>query len=248
MKSFTIFPAIDLRNGKVVRLKEGDPARMTSYSDDPSEMARRWLSMGAQWLHVVNLDSAFGERDSENQTALKSILVTAQEFNAQVQFGGGLRSVVSIEQTLNLGVERAVLGTVAVEHPTIVEEALARFGAKRIAVGIDARDGIVRTRGWKEDGGTSANDLAIQMRTLGLVTVIYTDIRRDGLGSGLNIEATRALAEISGLNVIASGGVHTLDDVLAAREAKLAGVIIGRAIYDGSLDLRDALKEVSHAG
>ena len=248
MKPFTIFPAIDLRNGKVVRLKEGDPMRMTSYSDDPSEMARRWLSMGAQWLHVVNLDSAFGESDSGNQTALKSILATAQEFNVQVQFGGGLRSVSSIEQTLNLGVERAVLGTVAVEHPTIVEEALARFGAKRIAVGIDARDGIVRTRGWKEDGGTSANDLAIQMRDLGLVTVIYTDIRRDGLGSGLNIEATRALAEISGLNVIASGGVHTLDDVLAARKAKLAGVIIGRAIYDGSLDLREALKEVSHAG
>lgn len=247
MSTFTIFPAIDLRNGKVVRLKEGDPARMTSFSDDPSETARRWLEMGARWLHVVNLDGAFGERDSENQAALKSILETAKQFNAHVQFGGGLRSIETIEQALILGVGRVVLGTVAIEQPNIVEDVLARFGAERVAVGIDARDGIVRTRGWKDDGGISANDHALQMRTLGLRTVIFTDISRDGLGGGLNIAATRKLAESTGLDVIASGGVHILEDVRAAREAKLAGVIIGRAIYDGSLDLREALKEVAHA-
>lgn len=248
MNTFTIFPAIDLRNGKVVRLKEGDPARMTSYSDNPSETARRWLELGARWLHVVNLDGAFGESDSENQMALNSIVETAKEFNAQVQFGGGLRSVHSIEQTLSFGVDRAVLGTVAIEQPNIVEESLARFGAEKIAVGIDARDGIVRVRGWKDNGGISADDLALQMRTLGLHTIIFTDISRDGLGKGLNLSATYRLAEMSGLDVIASGGVHTMGDVLAAREARLAGVIIGRAIYDGSLDLRDALKEVADVG
>ena len=248
MNKFTIYPAIDLRNGKVVRLKEGDPARMTSYCDDPSETARRWLDLGARWLHVVNLDGAFGEGDSENQTVLRSILKTAKEFDAQVQFGGGLRSMHAIEQTLNLGVHRVVLGTIAVENSVVVEKALANFGAEHIAIGIDARDGLVRVRGWKDDGSISADDLALQMRTLGLRTVIFTDISRDGLGSGLNIAATRQLAEVSGLAVIASGGVHTLDDVLAARDAKLAGVIIGRAIYDGSLNLQEALNEVTHAG
>ena len=248
MNTFTIFPAIDVRGGNVVRLKEGDPARLTSYSDDPSDMARRWLDLRAQWLHVVNLDGAFGEGDSENQGALKSILETAKHFHAHVQFGGGLRSPEAIEQALKLGVRRVVLGTVAVEQPRIVEAALARFGAEQIAVGIDARDGIVRTRGWKEDGRVSANDLALQLRRLGLRTVIFTDIRRDGGGKGLNLSATRQLAEISEMDVIASGGVQTFEDVLAARDAKLAGVIIGRAIYEGALDLQAALHEVADAG
>ena len=248
MKPFTIFPAIDLRNGKVVRLKEGDPARMTAYSDEPSEVARRWLDMGAEWLHVVNLDGAFGEHDSDNQTALKSILEAAKEFNAQVQFGGGLRSPYAIELALKLGVGRVVLGTVAIEQPNIVEEALDRFGIEQVAVGIDARDGIVRVRGWRDEGVISAEDLALQMRTLGLRTVIFTDISRDGLGSGLNIAATRKLADVSGLDVIASGGVNSLNDVRAARHARLSGVIIGRAIYEDSLDLQAALNEVAHAG
>jgi phosphoribosylformimino-5-aminoimidazole carboxamide ribotide isomerase len=248
MKPFMIYPAIDLRNGKVVRLKEGDPTRLTSYSDDPSEVARRWIRMDAKWLHVVNLDGAFGERDSSNDAALTSILDIAKEFNVQVQFGGGLRSVRAIEQVLDFEVGRVVLGTIAIESPGIVAEALAHFGAERIAVGIDARDGLVRVRGWKDNSGISANELALQMRDLGLRTVIFTDIRRDGLGSGLNIAATRTLADISGLDVIASGGVDTIEDVLAARDAKLAGVIIGRAIYEGSLDLQEALREAAHAG
>jgi phosphoribosylformimino-5-aminoimidazole carboxamide ribotide isomerase len=141
-----------------------------------------------------------------------------------------------------------VLGTIAVEHPALVAEALTRFGAERIAVGIDARDGLVRVRGWVDNSGISATDLALRMRTLGLRTVIFTDVRRDGLGSGLNIDATRELAEVSGLDVIASGGVHTLEDAIAARDAALAGVIIGRAIYEGTLDLKIALQEAAHAG
>jgi len=235
--SFTIYPAIDLRGGKVVRLKEGDPTRLTAYSDDPAETAGRWLDMGASWLHIVNLDGAFGESDQSNRAALEAIL----KLGARVQFGGGMRSLDSIEAALTLGVSRVILGTVAIEQPDVVAEALTRFGAEHIAVGIDVRDGLVRTRGWKEGSGVSALDLALSMRTLGLVTVIFTDVSRDGLGSGLNIPATRELSVHSGLDVIASGGVHTIDDVRAAKDADLAGCIIGRALYEGTIDLKDAL-------
>jgi phosphoribosylformimino-5-aminoimidazole carboxamide ribotide isomerase len=231
--SFTIYPAIDLHGGKVVRLKEGDPARMTAYSDDPFEMAQRWLEAGASWLHVVNLDGAFGESDDANRMALDSIL----KLGARVQFGGGIRSMEMIETVLVLGVSRVVLGTIAIENPNVVAEAIQKFGADQIAVGIDARDGLVRVRGWKEGSGISVTDLALYMRTLGLRTVIFTDISRDGLGSGLNIAATRKLAEVSRLDVIASGGVHTMEDVIAAREANLSGVIIGRALYEGTISV-----------
>jgi len=236
--SFTVYPAIDLRGGKVVRLKEGDPARMTSYSDDPAETAQRWLRMGASWLHVVNLDGAFGESDHANRDALESVL----KLGARVQFGGGMRSLDAIESALSFGVSRIILGTIAIENPTVVADAVKRFGAERIAVGIDTRDGLVRTRGWKDNSGVSALDLAFQMQTVGLTTVIFTDVSRDGLGSGLNIAATQELSERSGLDVIASGGVHTIEDVIAAKGAGLAGTIIGRALYEGTIDLKEALQ------
>jgi len=238
--SFTVYPAIDLRGGKVVRLKEGDPTRMTTYSDDPVETAQRWLHAGAQWLHVVNLDGAFGESDHANRVALESIL----KLGARVQFGGGMRSLDAIDTVLSLGVSRVVLGTLAIENPDVVADAIRKFGTARIAVGIDARDGLVRVSGWKDDSRIKATDLALHMRTLGLATVIFTDIRRDGLGSGLNISATRDLADVSGLAVIASGGVHTVDDVIAAKEAGLAGCIIGRALYDGTVDLKEVISVV----
>ena len=237
--SFTIYPAIDLRAGKVVRLKEGDPAQMTAYSDDPAEMAQKWLSMGAARLHVVNLDGAFGESDNANRSALESIL----KLDVQVQFGGGMRSLDAIENAIELGVSRVVLGTTAIEQPQVVEDALKKFGPEKIAVGIDARDGFVAVRGWKADSKISATSLALQMRTVGLRTVIFTDIRRDGLGSGLNIASTRELADVSGLDVIASGGVHTIDDVIAAKDAGLAGAIIGRALYEGTIELADCLRQ-----
>jgi phosphoribosylformimino-5-aminoimidazole carboxamide ribotide isomerase len=245
--SFTIYPAIDLRGGKVVRLKQGDPARMTAYSDDPAETARRWLDAGAKWLHVVNLDGAFGENDAANRSALEAILVAAKSFGAQVQFGGGMRSLDAVGQVLDLGVGRVVLGTIAIEQPEIVANALTRFGAERIAVGIDAREELVCVHGWKNESGKTAKELALQMRSLGLHTVIFTDIARDGLGNGLNISATRELAEASKLNVIASGGVHTLEDVQAARDAKLAGVVIGRALYEGTINLSEALSGATNA-
>jgi phosphoribosylformimino-5-aminoimidazole carboxamide ribotide isomerase len=244
---FTVYPAIDLRRGKVVRLKEGDPARMTAYSDDPAEMARRWLGAGARWLHVVNLDGAFGESDNANRSALESILDVVNIYGAQVQFGGGMRSLDTIERAFDWGVSRAVLGTIAVEQPDVVADALNKFGAEKVAVGIDARDGLVRVRGWKDNSGIAATELALQLRTAGLRILIFTDVSRDGLGSGLNIGATLSLANVSGLDVIASGGVNTLDDVIAARDANLAGVIIGRALYQGKIDLAGALNGVADA-
>lgn len=243
--SFIVYPAIDLRGGKVVRLKEGDPARMTAYSDDPEETAQRWLDAGAQWLHVVSLDGAFGEADAANRLALQNIIEVANQFTVPVQFGGGLRSFDAIAAALSLGVSRVVLGTLATETPDVVEKALIRFGEERIAIGIDARDGRVRVRGWKEDAGISVNDLALQMRSLGLRTLIFTDVSRDGLGKGLNIPATRELADVSGLDVIASGGVHSLADVLAARDAHLSGVIVGRALYEGTINLQEAIKQTT---
>jgi phosphoribosylformimino-5-aminoimidazole carboxamide ribotide isomerase len=239
--NFVIYPAIDLRAGKVVRLKEGDPARMTTYSDDPDVIARHWLETGARWLHVVNLDGAFGEGDETNRLALQKILQVAKEFDAHVQYGGGMRSLEAMEDVLNFGVSRVILGTIATENAVVVADAIRKFGVEQIAAGIDARDGLVRVRGWQDNSGIPSIDLALQMQTLGLRTVIFTDVSRDGLGSGLNIASTRELADASGLEVIASGGVHTLEDVIAARAANLAGVIIGRALYEGTIDLKEAL-------
>jgi phosphoribosylformimino-5-aminoimidazole carboxamide ribotide isomerase len=242
--NFTIYPAIDLRAGRVVRLKEGDPDRMTVYSDDPLETVQRWLEEGAEWVHVVNLDGAFGVKDSENRLALERMLSSG----ARIQFGGGMRSLDGIERAIKLGVSRVVLGTIAVEQPEIVAAALDYFGEEKVAVGIDARDGLVRIRGWQESSGVSATDLALKMRDLGVRTVIFTDVSRDGVGRGVNIQATRELADQSKLDVIASGGVHTLEDVKAAFDADLCGVIIGRALYDGTVGLREAIDLIHHAG
>jgi len=233
-----VYPAIDLRGGKVVRLKEGDPTRATFYSNVPIDVARRWLDAGASWLHTVNLDGAFGESDNANRSALESIL----KLGVKIQFGGGLRSLDAIENAIALGLSRVVLGTIAIEKPDMVSDAIKKFGAEKIAVGVDARDGLVRVRGWKDNSGISAIELARQMRTRGVRTVIFTDVSRDGLGSGLNIAATKELADASGLDVIASGGVHSIDDVIAVRDANLSGVIVGRALYEGTIDLEKALQ------
>lgn len=248
MSEFTLYPAIDLRSGRVVRLVEGDPSRATAYSDDPAETARRWLSAGAAWLHVVNLDGAFGEADAVNHEALRSILDVARRFEARVQFGGGLRSMEAIAQALSLGVWRVVIGTLVVEQPEAFEGVLRHFGPDRIAVGIDARDGMVRLRGWGTEGGVTAIDLVRRIQTLGLRTAIFTDVGRDGTGRGLNLSATRELAQTSGLDVIASGGVNSLEDVRAAHRAGLSGVILGRSLYEGKLDLRTAIKKIEDAG
>ncbi|HQE94056.1 MAG TPA: 1-(5-phosphoribosyl)-5-[(5-phosphoribosylamino)methylideneamino]imidazole-4-carboxamide isomerase [Anaerolineae bacterium] len=237
MNDFTIYPAIDLREGRVVRLAQGDPDRETAYDDQPLAVARRWQTAGATWLHVVNLDGAFGEGGRKNVTALARILTTG----LKVQFGGGVRDLETVRRVLDMGVARVVLGTVAVENPAVVEQALADFGPERLAVGIDARDGYVRTRGWREAAPLTALELAQQWEAWGGRWVIFTDIARDGMSDGVNVEATAALAQATGLSVIASGGVTTLDDVQRVKEAGLRGVIIGRALYERQINLEVVL-------
>jgi phosphoribosylformimino-5-aminoimidazole carboxamide ribotide isomerase len=242
---FEIYPAIDLRAGKVVRLRQGDPDQQTTYADDPKRVASQWLEQGTRWLHVVNLDGAFGEIDDANQKALRSILELADGFGAKVQFGGGLRSDRQITSVLGLGVDRIVLGTLAVENPDLVRQAIQAYGAEHVAVGLDARQGLIQVRGWKEGTPLKALELASQLNDWGLKWLIFTDIARDGVGTGLNLEVTRHLARASRLKVIASGGVSSLEDVRQARRAQLAGVIIGRALYEGKLDLKAILEDDS---
>lgn len=237
-REWAVYPAIDLRWGQVVRLMQGDPGKETKYADDPLHIARRWQDAGAGWLHVVNLDGAFDERGSQNLMALEQILTTG----LRVQFGGGLRDSKRIHQVLDLGVSRAVIGTAAVEDPDLVEASLRIFGPERIAVGIDARGGRVRTHGWNLVTPMPALVLARQSATLGVRWIVFTDVARDGMGTGLNLDATVDLAQETGLNVIASGGVASLEDVRRTYEAGLSGVIIGRALYEGQIALEDALK------
>jgi phosphoribosylformimino-5-aminoimidazole carboxamide ribotide isomerase len=244
LNPFTIYPAIDLRQGQVVRLAQGDLARATVYSDDPAAMAARWQAAGAVWLHVVNLDGAFGEEGAANRIALEAIL----KIGLNVQFGGGLRTLPDIETVLTAGVARAVIGTAAVENPGLVAAAITQFGPERIAVGVDARQGRVRVKGWLEATAVRALDLAMRLNSQGARTVIFTDVTRDGLGVGLNLAETTELAQRSGLAVIASGGVAGLADVRRARAAGLAGIIIGRALYEQQIDLAAAIAEARHAG
>jgi len=239
MSEFVIYPAIDLRQGRVVRLAQGDPGRETSYSDDPLRVARRWEAAGATWLHCVNLDGAFGEKGKRNHQALTRILETP----LSVQLGGGIRDMASIAQSLDLGASRVVVGTGFVEDPDFVLAALEKFGPERVAVGIDARDGIAQIRGWQEAAMVMAEDLAERWADMGGKWLIFTDISRDGMGSGVNVDATTALADSTGLRVIASGGVKTLSDVQRVRDAGLAGVIIGRALYEGHIELTAALAQ-----
>lgn len=238
--SFTLYPAIDLREGRVVRLQYGDPARQTTFSDDPVAVARQWVAAGAAWIHIVNLDGAFDEAGLANWRVLPELTAAG----AKVQFGGGMRTLKGIAQALSRGVDRVVLGTVALEDPDLLAEAVERFGPERVAVSIDARDGLVKTHGWQQASATSTEALGMQVHALGVRTVIFTDIGRDGVLTGVNLEATRELAQATGLGVIASGGVSSLDDVVRLREAAgegIVGVIIGRALYDGRIDLAEAL-------
>lgn len=240
MAEFHLYPAIDIQKGQVVRLERGDPTRATIFGDDPLDVARRWAADGAQWLHVVNLDGAFGTAGG----AIWSLLPQLAALGVPVQLGGGLRSLKDAALALGRGAARVVLGTVAVEEPDVVEEAVRRFGPERVAVGIDARDGRVRTRGWQADTAVSPTDLGLEMMALGVRTVIYTDISRDGVLTGVNAAACAELARATGLFVIASGGVATLDDVRAAgklADEGVSGLIIGRALYAGNFSLPEAL-------
>ncbi len=237
-----IFPAIDLKGGVCVRLMQGDPERATIYGNDPVAVARHWEAEGAEWLHVVDLDGAFSKRPV-NDEIVRSI---AGAVKIPVQVGGGIRTLENIESYISAGLARVILGTAALREPEIVDEACARYPGK-IALGLDARGGMVAVEGWKEATGTDAVSLVRRFEKRALGAVIYTDIHRDGMQTGVNIEATRRLIESTAIPVIASGGVSTFKDIerlLPLVPLGLLGVITGRAIYEGTLDLRDAILQV----
>jgi phosphoribosylformimino-5-aminoimidazole carboxamide ribotide isomerase len=240
---FEVYPAIDIRKGKVVRLQEGEPSRQTVFDADPLAVAKQWADAGARWIHVVNLDGAFGEAN-----VMQELLPALCRVGPHIQLGGGVRSLVHVEAALNAGAARVILGTVAVERPELVREAVARFGPQAIAVGIDARGGRVRVHGWQADGGLNTIDLGQQVKAMGVEIVIHTDIAQDGLLSGVNAQASAELAQATGLWVIASGGVAGLGDIQRVRRASLAGVIIGRALYEGRISLKEALAYDSDCG
>jgi phosphoribosylformimino-5-aminoimidazole carboxamide ribotide isomerase len=250
-----VYPAIDLREGQCVRLRQGQAAEQTVYGDDPVAVARRWVDEGAEWLHIVNLDGAFdGVLRAERGTSLPVNLTCLRDIVASVdvpvQFGGGVRSLADIDLLLGLGVARVILGTVAVEQPELVSNAMTRFGREHIAIGLDARDGLVATHGWQQTSHLTAVDLGRHMAQRGIDTVIYTDIARDGMLGGVNVSATATLAIQTGLQVIASGGVSSLEDIRALCEVAsmgVAGVIIGSAIYRGDVRLPEAIAAAKEA-
>ncbi len=237
-----IIPAIDLKQGRCVRLVQGRADAATVYDNEPVEVARAFARDGAQMLHVVDLDAAFAREDSPNRQVLQAI-VSAK--NIPVQTGGGVRSLKDAEEIFAIGVERVIVGTIAVEQPEELERIVNQFGA-RIVVGIDARDGEVMTRGWEQGGKISALKLAKRIAGIGVKRVVYTDVRRDGMLAGVNLEQTVALARESGLSVTASGGVASLDDIIALRRASidvpnLDSVIVGKALYENRFTLANAL-------
>lgn len=241
-----IFPAIDIRGGKCVRLLKGDFAKETVFSDKPEEMAQKWQAQGAQFLHLVDLDGALAGKP-QNLATVKAILAAV---DIPVELGGGIRTLESIDEVLALGVRRVILGSVAVRDPELVKTACAKYG-DRIVVGIDAKDGIVAVDGWGVSGDVEATALAKEMKKAGVKTIIYTDISRDGTLAGVNVEATAKLARESGVAVVASGGVKSIADIESLKpyeKAGIEGVIVGKSIYMGTLDLAEAIEIAAKEG
>ncbi len=233
-----LYPALDLKGGKVVRLRQGDLAQQTVYSDDPPAVAERWIAAGAEWLHVVNLDGAFS-LENDNERVVKALVA----FGVPIQFGGGLRSIDDVRRAFDLGISRVVLGTLALEQTDSVTLAVDHWGADAIAIALDARHGKVTTRGWQQVSDVSPIDFGRQMAAQGARHALYTDVSRDGELTGVNVAATVELAEATGLSVIASGGVTSLGDIVALRESgQIAGAILGTALYEGLIDLAEAIR------
>lgn len=251
-----IFAAIDLKDGKCVRLTQGDPNAETVYNDDPTAAAEMWETIGVDWLHIVNLDGAFGDPDksAKNIDALQAILDSAK---TPVQFGGGLRSPEDIQKALDLGVSRVVIGSLAADRPRQMLDIVSQFGPEQVVLGLDMKDGKIATHGWRQLADIDAVKLAQMIHTAGLVHIIYTDISRDGMLKGANVEAAVALAQAGNenagagrrLKVIVSGGVAGIEDVKRVKEHEdqdIEGVIIGKALYTGAVDLAEAMR-VAHA-
>lgn len=241
---FTLFPAIDVLGGKCVRLLRGDYAASTEYGQHPRRMAERWLSEGACFLHVVDLDGA-KSGSPENLLAIAEVVDVATQVGAQVQVGGGIRSLDTLDRWLSQGVTRCVVGTAALDRAW-VEAAVRQFGSEAVVVGLDGRGGMLAVNGWTEQTDVRLVDVARDLAALGIRHALVTDVERDGAMQGTNIALATSIAQ-QGLTAIASGGVRNLDDVIAAKQAGLAGAIAGRAIYDGHLDLRTALAALEQA-
>jgi len=235
-----IIPAIDLRNGRCVRLEQGRKDRTTVYDADPLQTAENFVGAGARWLHIVDLDRAFGDRESVNRQVVREIVT---RLPVPVQFGGGLRAMTDVAEMIDAGVGRVVIGTIAVENPAIMSEMVKRFG-EQVCVGVDARAGQVMTRGWEQRATLSAVALAQSVAAAGVKRIIYTDIARDGMLTGLNVAQTCEVARASGLRVTASGGVASREDIkqlISAGEPLVDSVIIGKALYEDKFTLEEAL-------
>ncbi|MBA4496214.1 1-(5-phosphoribosyl)-5-[(5-phosphoribosylamino)methylideneamino]imidazole-4-carboxamide isomerase [Paenactinomyces guangxiensis] len=236
---FILYPAIDIRGGKCVRLIQGDYYRETVYGEDPVAVAERWINAGARWLHIVDLDAA----RSGELANLPVIEKLTQISPVPIQVGGGVRDMDRLQRLLDIGISRVVIGSAAIDNPGFVRDALTQYG-KQIAIGLDARDGKVATHGWLDTSEVQAEELARDMADYGAETFIFTDISRDGMLSGANVEAVRNLAQACGKAVIASGGVRSVEDIrqlAGARAEGVAGAIIGKALYTGSIQLTEAL-------
>ena len=235
-----IFPAIDIRGGKCVRLEEGRFDRETVFAENPADAARRWVEAGSKWLHIVDLDGARAGKPVN----LKVVEEIARAFDVQIQLGGGIRTAANVGEVLAAGVQRVILGSVAVKSPELVRQVCADYG-ERIVIGIDARGGEVAAEGWEKSGFVRVEELALRMKEAGASRIIYTDISRDGMLTGVNVAATLQLADKSGLKIIASGGVRGMEDIQALQpltEHGVEGVIIGKALYTGVISLKDALR------
>ena len=233
-----LYPAIDMLDGQAVRLKQGRRDDATVYGD-PVELARQWRKQGAQWLHLVDLTAAF-EGVTRHLPLIREVV---KAFDGPVELGGGLRAMADVDLRMEAGVARVIIGTAAAENPALVKEACRKYPGN-VAVGIDAKDGLVATRGWVTSAGMTAIELAKRMRDLGVTTVIYTDVSRDGMMQGPNVPATRALIEATGLEIIGSGGVSAIRDLLDFREAGCVGAILGKSLYEKAFALADALSAV----
>ena len=236
-----LYPAIDLLNGQAVRLRQGKRDDVTVYGD-PVELACKWRKLGGEWLHLVDLGAAF-DGQTKHLPLLREIIAA---FGRPVELGGGLRTMQDIELRMEAGVSRCIIGTAAVENPDLVRDACRAFPGK-IAVGIDARNGLVATRGWVATSSLTAAELALRMRDLGVDAIIYTDVSRDGMMQGPNVSATRALVQATGMNIIGSGGVSAIRDLQDFRAAGCAGAILGKALYEGAFTLPEALTAIKEA-
>lgn len=236
-----LYPAIDMKGGKCVRLTQGLFDNVKVYGDSPADMARLWAAQGASFLHLVDLDGALEGR-SVNEDAVRAI---AAEVDVPLELGGGIRSVEAVRHMLDLGVSRCIIGTRAAERPEFIRELIERFGPEKIVAGVDARDGMVAVEGWEKISSVTAVDLCLKMKEYGVRHIIYTDISRDGMLTGPNVDYTKMLTEKTGLDVIASGGVSCMEDLETLYENGIHGVVIGKALYEGKIRLSEAVKKFS---